>query len=151
MSFALLECGAASMHVITALLGLTPPPLHDAPYRALTVSEFWGRRWNLTMSSFLREHCFAPLSRRSPVVALFASFAASAAIHAYLAAVALGALAALSWVAFFLAQPLVIATERRLHVRRWPPAAGWVWTVAGLALFSPLFLEPFLWLFEARR
>jgi hypothetical protein len=46
--------------------------------------------------------------------------------------------------AFFLAQPLLIAAERRLRVRRWPTAAGRAWTLGALAVTSPLVVEPVL-------
>jgi hypothetical protein len=148
MSFAGFEALVALVLGIAALLGLRPPVLHDRPYRSRSLAEFWGRRWNRAVSGILRERCFEPLARRSTAMALVAVFAASAAIHAYAAGVALGGLAAASWAAFFLAQPALIAAERGIGARRWPASAGRVWTLAVLAAVSPLFVEPFVRLFE---
>jgi hypothetical protein len=50
--------------------------------------------------------------------------------------------------AFFLVQPLLIAAERRLAVRRWRPAAGRAWTLTALAITSPLVIEPSLQFLE---
>jgi len=46
--------------------------------------------------------------------------------------------------AFFLVQPLLIAAERRLAVRRWRPEAGRAWTLTALAITSPMVIEPAL-------
>ena len=45
---------------------------------------------------------------------------------------------------FFLVQPLLIATERWLNVRRWRPATVRIWTLTALAATSTLFVEPVL-------
>lgn len=148
MAFAAFEMAGALINVVTAWWGLSVPPVNDAPYRARSVSEFWAKRWNLVMTRILRDRAFRPLARRGAGAALFASFALSAVIHAYCMGVALGALCALSWGAFLLAQPLIIVAERRLGVRRWPHAVGWLWTAVALAVLSPLFTEPALRLLE---
>lgn len=148
MGFAGFEALVALVLGLASLVGLRPPVLHDRPYLARSVAEFWGRRWNRVVSRILRERCFAPLARRSAGLALVAVFAASAAIHAYAAAVALDAVAAASWAAFFLAQPALIAAERRIGARRFSDLAGRAWTAAALAVVGPLFLEPFVRLFE---
>jgi D-alanyl-lipoteichoic acid acyltransferase DltB (MBOAT superfamily) len=50
------------------LLGIRLPVNFDAPYRALSVGEFW-KRWHMTLTAFLRECVYIPLggSRRGPV------------------------------------------------------------------------------------
>lgn len=47
------------------LLGIRLPMNFDAPYRALSVGEFW-KRWHMTLTAFLRECVYIPLggSRR---------------------------------------------------------------------------------------
>jgi alginate O-acetyltransferase complex protein AlgI len=52
------------------LLGVRYPQAFDAPYRALSVREFW-RRWNLTLSHWLRDYLYVPLggSRHGVAVA----------------------------------------------------------------------------------
>lgn len=150
MAFAGFEILSSAVVGVAALCGVAAPTIHDHPYRARSLAEFWGRRWNRAVSAMLHAHCFAPLARRGAAAGLLASFAASAAIHAYAGGVAVGGAAALSWAAFFLAQPALILLERRLRVHRWRPAAGRAWTLGVLAALSPLFLEPFIRLFLSR-
>lgn len=50
------------------LLGVRVPVNFDAPYRSLSVGEFW-RRWHITLTTFLRQCVYIPLggSRRGAV------------------------------------------------------------------------------------
>ena len=52
---------------LALMLGLHLPVNFNAPYRALSVREFW-RRWHLTLSRFLRDYVFIPVggSRNGP-------------------------------------------------------------------------------------
>jgi Membrane bound O-acyl transferase family len=146
---AVAEMATACHNFETAFLGLTVPPLFQSPYRLASVSEFWTKRWNLPASGLLRQYCFALLARRGVALALFTTFALSAVGHALLAKLVLGRWwIAVACGAFFLAQPLVIAAERRLNVRRWRPAAGRAWTLTVLAITSPLVVETILQIVE---
>ena len=129
-----------------ALVGLNVPPIMQSPYRSASVSEFWAKRWNLRMSEFFfRKCCFAPLARHGIPLALVVAFAASGALHAAIAYVALGRWGiSLLCGAFFLVQPLLMAAERYLKVRRWRPVARHAWTLVVLTVVSPLFIEPAL-------
>ena len=119
---AIAEMATACHNLATAPLGLSVPPLFRAPYRSISVTEFWARRWNLAASEALHVFCFRPLSRYGAALALVAAFAASAAGHAFLAGLALkGWRPAASCAAFFMVQPVVMIIERRLKVRRWSP------------------------------
>jgi hypothetical protein len=51
--------------------------------------------------------------------------------------------------AFFCVQPLLIAAERRMNLRRWRLAAARIWTLAALTITSPLFVEPALQIIES--
>ncbi len=148
MALAFAEMATAGFPFMGALLGVTVPPWMNSPYRSASVSEFWTRRWNIwTSEKLVRPYCFAPLARRSPVLALWVSFALSGLGHALLAYMALRGskwqIACLCG-AFFLVQPLLIGAERWMKVRRWRPAARHAWTLAALATTSPLFVEPAL-------
>jgi hypothetical protein len=140
------EMLTACFPLVATAFGLTVPPLMQSPWRSMSVTEFWTKRWNIFVSEkILRPYCFAPLARRSVALALFAAFAVSGVSHALLAFIALGRWRiSLIWGTFFLVQPLLIAAERRLAVRRWPPAAARAWTLTVLAITSPLFVEPML-------
>jgi hypothetical protein len=129
-------------------VGFRTPPLHITPAAARSVQEFWGERWNRTVSSWLAETFFRPLARRRrPALGGLAAFTASALLHAYIVWVAVTWGQALVMLAFFLMQAVVIALERVLRVRAWVPWAGHVWTVAWMVGLSPLFSEPALWAF----
>lgn len=145
---AIAELMTAVSCLACAACGLEVRPPHDAPFQSLTVSEFWSRRWNPLVGRWLRRHCFAPVARRSPQLALWATFALSAAMHAYLL-LAIDGWAALSWGAFFLAQPPLMLAERRLRVRHWPAPLARAWTVTTLVLLLPLLLSPVLPLIDS--
>jgi D-alanyl-lipoteichoic acid acyltransferase DltB (MBOAT superfamily) len=53
---------------LALMLGLTLPTNFDAPYRAVSVRDFW-RRWHMTLSRFLRDYLYIPLggNRVGPV------------------------------------------------------------------------------------
>jgi hypothetical protein len=144
------EMVTASLPFAAAPLGLNVPPIMQSPYRSASISEFWAKRWNLRASEFLfRKCCFAPFARRGVALALFVPFAFSGFVHAAIAYMALGRWRiSLIWGAFFLVQPLLIAVERWLFVRRWRPVARRAWTLAVLTVASPLFVEPALQIVE---
>lgn len=148
--FAVAEMGTASHDFLTNLMGITVPPLFQSPYRSASVGEFWTRRWNLWASARLFRPCFfQPLARHGVGLAMAATFGVSAVAHALLVYMALGRWGiSLVCGAFFLVQPVLIAAERGLAVRRWRPAAGRAWTLAVLALVAPLMVEPALQIVE---
>ena len=45
---------------LARLFGIAFPQNFNRPYRATSVSDFW-RRWNITLSSFLRDYLYIPL------------------------------------------------------------------------------------------
>ena len=48
---------------VGALLGFTLPANFDRPYTATSVQDFWSR-WHMTLSRWLRDYLFAPLTGR---------------------------------------------------------------------------------------
>ena len=121
------------------------PALHRDPILSRSVGELWGARWNLTVGSWLREHCFRPLARRGHARAGVAlAFVVSALLHAYFALLPLGPAMAISMLAFFALQGVLVLAESALHIARWPAAAARAWFAAAMILASPLFVEPFL-------
>lgn len=74
----------------SAALGLDLERQFDEPYLATSLQDFWGRRWNLMVSSILRSTVYDPVRRRlAPLVgarraslpATVAAFAVSGAMH----------------------------------------------------------------------
>jgi predicted deacetylase len=119
----------------------------SGPRRAFSrsVAEFWARRWNAVVRTWLDRTAFRPLARNGwPRMGIFAAFALSAAIHAYLPLPALPLRYAGMMAAFFLLHGIVVLAERPLGVTGWPRWAGHAWTVAIFMATAPLFLEPVL-------
>jgi len=143
--YAFSEAAYRLLYVSYRLAGFRPPPLHRHPAASRSVQEFWGRRWNLTVSSWLGETFFRPLARRRhPTAGVLLAFSVSALVHAYICDAALGIRMAAVMLAYFVAQGLVVAVERALGVVRWAPLAGRVWTVAWMVGLSPMFTEALL-------
>jgi hypothetical protein len=120
-------------------------PIHETPVAARSLRDFWGKRWNRTVSAWLYRFCFRPLvRRRHPNLGVVWAFFVSGALHAWVPLVALGASAALSWGAFFCLQGVFVLVEDALHVPAWPVPLARVWTLAILLATSPLFVYPLL-------
>jgi hypothetical protein len=131
-----------------ALGGIIVPPVHVDPILSRSVSEFWGRRWNLVVHEMLATHCFRPLARRGhPVLGVLAAFLGSAVVHFWLIFVPLGVLYATTMAAFFVLQGVLMLVERPLRVRRWRRPFAHTWTVVCVLGTSPLFTEPMLQVF----
>jgi alginate O-acetyltransferase complex protein AlgI len=63
-------------------LGVDAEPIMSAPLRSTSLTEFWGRRWNLGFREFAHELVFRPLYRSLGANgAGFAVFAVSGLIH----------------------------------------------------------------------
>jgi hypothetical protein len=150
MILACAEMLTACHEFLTALMGLTTTGLMRSPHLSTSVSEFWAQRWNPAASVLVfRKYCFAPLARSGVALAFFGAFLFSAVGHVLLAYMAIGKWGiSLMCGSFFLAQPLLVAAERWMEVRRWLRAARRAWTLGSLAVASPLFVEPALQLFE---
>jgi len=145
MILAWAETMTACHKFITAFVGLIAPAVMRSPWLSASLAEFWATRWNPATSVFLHRLLFLPFARRSLAAAFIAPFLGSAVAHMLVYFMATGRWRpTLMWGAFFLAQPVLMAMERLLKVRRWPPAAGHAWTLSALAISSPLFVEPAL-------
>ncbi|XP_073316835.1 probable long-chain-alcohol O-fatty-acyltransferase 5 [Primulina huaijiensis] len=72
------------------LVGLELEPASDEPYLATSLQEFWGRRWNITVSSLLRQVIYKPVRSAAAEVlgrdwaalpAVLAAFLVSGLMH----------------------------------------------------------------------
>jgi alginate O-acetyltransferase complex protein AlgI len=123
---------------IALMLGIVLPQNFDAPYRAVSLREFW-RRWHMTLSRFLRDYLYVPLggSRNGLAIQLWALFAT----------MALGGLwhgAGLTFVAWGVAHGLGLGAGvlwRRAGLAM-PKALGWGLTLAFVILCWVLFRAP---------
>lgn len=141
---------ADALTALTCLLGFATDEVFAAPFAARSPADFWGRRWNLFVSGFLRRQVFAPLARGGHVYrGAAAVFLLSGLAHEYFVLVSVGAAAYEGgfMMAFFALQGVAVmaAAWWRAHLRpaRFAPAwlkvsAHWLW----LAATAPLFIYP---------
>jgi alginate O-acetyltransferase complex protein AlgI len=123
-------------------------PIMNRPVAAVSLSEFWGRRWNLAFRDLVFPLVFRPVAQRlGKAAALWAVFLTSGLVHESIISVPAGA--GYGWpTAYFLWQALGITLEKRLFPV--PAAASvtarWLFTHSFTALpafflFHPPFVE----------
>ena len=131
--------------------GRVPPALHNPPL-ARSVTDFWGRRWNLWFSDWFRYTIFQPL-RRKPILALILIFFVSGIMHELVVNVLLffvtGRILFGSMMLYFLLQPVGILVERRFTRSNSPAKILFTWLVvlgpAPLILSEGLLRALHLW------
>ena len=128
--------------------GVNTPAIMAAPLRARSLTEFWGRRWNLGFHQLAHDWIFAPLHRRlGTFVAGWLVFAVSGLVHDLVISLPAHAGYGLP-TAYFFVQGAGVAFERTalarsLHLRHgW---RGWLFMAACTAgpafmLFHPAFV-----------
>ncbi|CAI9109602.1 OLC1v1009449C1 [Oldenlandia corymbosa var. corymbosa] len=89
--FLLVDClVASSSFLVRALVGLELEPPSDEPYLSTSLQEFWGKRWNLTVTNTLRQTVYKPVRSASaavlggelaPLPAVLAAFLVSGLMH----------------------------------------------------------------------
>ncbi|CAH8332886.1 unnamed protein product [Eruca vesicaria subsp. sativa] len=73
--------------VVTITFGCQSEPIFNEPYLATSLQDFWGRRWNLTVSALLRWSVYGPVRRLcknsewSVMVGVLASFLVAGLSH----------------------------------------------------------------------
>ncbi|KAG9318900.1 hypothetical protein JVU11DRAFT_1010 [Chiua virens] len=122
------------------------PPAFDAPWRATSLTEFWGRRWHQWTRRFFIIGGY-PLSiafGRSGMVV--GAFLASAVLH-HVLLLAINPQLEAQWmfIGFGMMAPGVLAERAflRLTGKRVGGVAGWVWTMTWLLLWGHLIVEGF--------
>jgi hypothetical protein len=136
--------------------GISAQPIMQHPLQSKSLSEFWGKRWNLGFRQLSHDWIFAPARKHFGIaIATLAAFAASGLIHDLVISVPARAGFGLP-TAYFLAQGIGVLIERSsLGVKFGLShgATGWLWMVVFTAapayfLFHPWFamrvMLPFL-------
>jgi hypothetical protein len=99
---------------------LLPLPHGPTPLFAKSLSEFWGRRWNVWTSEWFRQVIFRPLQAR-PVLALFLVFLTSGIFHEWVINVPLYIVTGKkyfgSMILYFLLQAVGILIEHKTRNR----------------------------------
>jgi hypothetical protein len=140
-----MEAATGAFRLVHGLFGIRVPRLQDRPIRALSIREFWNRRWNRPVTGWLATYVYAPVSaRKGPEWGLFAGFVASGLLHAWMFLAAVGVIAAVSACLFFVFQALFVLVESAIDVRKASLGLRRTWTLGLLALSSPLFVDPVL-------
>jgi hypothetical protein len=136
--------------------GLAVKPIMQRPLASRSLSELWGKRWNLGFRSLSHAWVLQPLQKHfGPTAGTLGAFLASGLVHDLVISVPARAGYGLP-TAYFLAQGLGVVAERSKIGQRFGlgrGARGWLWTAliaAGplYALFHPWFvmrvMVPFL-------
>jgi len=129
-------------------IGVNAVPIMHSPATAVSLGEFWGKRWNLAFNELVERFVFRPCARKlGTTTASLAAFVGSGLIHDLVISVPAGG----GWglpTLYFILQWFGVATERSrlgrsIGLRRgW---RGWLFTMiftAGPAFF--LFHPPFI-------
>ncbi len=118
--------------------------LMNAPLRSVSVSEFWGQRWNTAFRDLTHRFLFRPLTARlGPKGAVFAGFVVSGLVHDLVISVPAGGGYGLPTL-FFLVQGCAVFGERLPIARR----AGLGRGLAGRAFTLFVLLGPLVILFH---
>jgi alginate O-acetyltransferase complex protein AlgI len=131
------------------LWGVDARPLFKAPLVSKSLTEFWGKRWNLAFVEMTAIGIYRPLYRKvGRPVAIFTAFLFSGLLHEMAISVPVKAGYGLPLLYFSLHGLLVLAEGRLERGGFSIQRLGWwsrVWTLGWLALPLPLLFHwPFL-------
>ncbi|XP_019193057.1 PREDICTED: probable long-chain-alcohol O-fatty-acyltransferase 5 [Ipomoea nil] len=149
---------AASSFVVRALVGLELDPPSDEPYLSGSLQEFWGRRWNLTVTNALRLTVYDPAREISAGVvgdewaslpAVLATFVVSGLMHELLFYYVTRASPSWEMTLFFVLHGICVAVEvavKRALRDKWrlsrlvsgPLTVGFVVATSFWLFFPPL-------------
>jgi hypothetical protein len=126
------------------LAGVDTAPPFRAPWRATSLGEFWGRRWNVAFSEMTASVLYRPLARAAGRrAALLASFVLSGLLHEAAISLPVGAGFGGPLAYFAIHGLLMTIEEERGPFGRWGTLAA---IVAPLPLlFHPPFLRGVVW------
>lgn len=124
--------------------GVNASPIMDAPLRATSLAEFWGRRWNLGFSVPARRFLLKPFAVRvGNLTATFAVFLVSGILHELVISFPARAGYGLP-TAYFAVQGVAMLVERSAFGRGLGLGTGWRgWLFTFLCAAGPVF-----WLFH---
>lgn len=135
--------------LVWRFFGRDVPPIMNAPILSQSLSEFWGRRWNIAFRDFTHHSVFRPAARKwGAATATWISFVFSGLVHELAISIPAGGGYGLPF-AYFLLQGVGIWLER-LAARRGLPVrggtGGWLFAVlftvpAAVLLFHPPFAQ----------
>jgi predicted DCC family thiol-disulfide oxidoreductase YuxK len=124
--------------------GVNAQPIMREPLRAISLADFWGRRWNAAFHFLANDFAFRPLSRkRGAVAATLLVFLFSGLIHDFIISLPAGGGYGLP-TAYFLIQGVGVIFERTTIAKRIGLRHGWRgWLFTAICTIGPAF-----WLFH---
>ena len=130
------------------LLGVGTYALFKAPFRSLSLAEFWGRRWNFAFSEMTSFAVHRPLKKISNnKIATVVAFAFSGLLHELAISLPVNrgyGLPAL----YFVIQAIALLLEKKIQFKSKVPKHIWVlfWLIVPIPLlFHQYFLEGIIW------
>jgi len=130
------------------MLGADVRELFRAPYKAMSLKEFWGRRWNLAFSEMTARIAYKPLKKRLGMPgATLVAFLLSGILHEIAISLPVNAGYGLPLLYFALHGALMLAEDKVLWVKRIVThnILSHIWVLGWLVLPMPLlFHEPFM-------
>jgi len=130
------------------MLGADVRELFRAPYKAMSLKEFWGRRWNLAFSEMTARIAYKPLKNRLGTPgAMFVAFLLSGILHEIAISLPVNAGYGLPLLYFALHGALMLAEDRVLWIKQVVAhrVLSHIWVLGWLVLPMPLlFHRPFI-------
>ncbi len=128
------------------LCGVPCESLFQAPLLSTSLSEFWGRRWNLAFSEMTRIAVYSPLSPRwGKNPAAWAAFMFSGLLHEFAISLPVRAGYGLPF-SYFVMHGFLLQVERILSKKGYAidrrPWVGRLWTLFWIVLPLPLLFHP---------
>jgi alginate O-acetyltransferase complex protein AlgI len=134
-----------ALAVLWQRAGVAARPLMDWPPLAVSLSEYWGRRWNTAFRDLAHRFVFRPVLRMlGPTAALLAVFFVSGVVHELVITVPAGGGYGGPFL-FFLIQAAGALCERTATARQLGLASGvrgWLFTMVVLITPLPLLFPP---------
>ena len=130
------------------LLGVGTYALFKAPFRSLSLSEFWGRRWNFAFSEMTSIAVHRPLKKITDhKIATVVAFAFSGLLHELAISLPVNRGYGLPSL-YFVIQAVALMAEKKIHFKSEKIKHAWVlfWLIAPIPLlFHKYFLEGIIW------
>jgi hypothetical protein len=131
-------------HLLSCLwrsVGILANPLMEAPFAAVSVSEFWSKRWNTAFRDLTHRFLFRPAAQRfAPRVALCLGFVFSGLIHDLVISLPAGGGYG-GPTLYFAFQGVAIFLERSRPGLRAGLGKGWKgWLFTMVVLLAPVYL-----------
>ncbi|XP_074380336.1 putative long-chain-alcohol O-fatty-acyltransferase 5 [Apium graveolens] len=123
---------AVSSTLVWALVGVELEPASNEPYLSTSLQDFWGKRWNLTVTTTLRETVYQPVRKAlekvtgkdlAPVPAVIATFLVSGLMHELLFCNVIRVYPTWEMTLFFVLHGICVVAE--VGLKNWVQGRGW--------------------------